>query len=106
MEIRTAGESIRSSKEVAWNMDDFKVKISEIKQPLCLVMVEVLGLMEVCQVLVVCEDLYQKGGAVEVMPSRLQGVDDGKKFSVVDVVVLFCQDEQLREVGTGVPVTI
>ena len=38
-------------------MDDFKIKVSEVEQPLSLTVVEVLGLMEVCQIFVVCEDL-------------------------------------------------
>ena len=77
-------------------MDDFEVKISEVEQPSCLVTVEVLCLTEVRQILVICEDLYGEGGTVEVMPSGLQGLDDGEEFSVVDVVVSFCWDERLR----------
>ena len=49
-------------------MDDLEVKISEVKQPLCLAMVEVLCLTEVCQVFVVSEDLDRKEGSVEVVP--------------------------------------
>ena len=53
-----AEEGIGSGKEMAWDMDDFEVKVSKVKQPLGLTTVEVLGLTEVCQVLVVSEDLY------------------------------------------------
>ena len=68
--------------------------------------IEILGLTEVRQVLVVCEDLYGEWGSVEVMSPGLQGADDGKELPVVDVVVSFCGDEQLGEVGAGVPIAI
>ena len=106
MEIRAAGEGIRSSKETARDMDDFEVKISKVEQPSCLVTIEVLCLTEVHQVLVIGEDLYRKGGAVKIVPPGLQSADDGKEFTVIDVIVSFSRDEQLGEVGTGIPVTI
>ena len=37
---------------------------------------------------------------------RFQGVDDGEEFLVVDIVVAFGGGEQLREVGTGVPIPV
>ena len=87
------GKSIRPGEKTAWDMDDFEVKISKIKQPSCLVMIEVLHLMEVCQVLVISEDLNGKGGAMEIVSPGLQSMDDCKEFPVVDVVVPFCRDE-------------
>ena len=67
MEIRAAGEDIRSGKEVARDMDDFEVKISKVKQPPCLATVKILGLTEVSQVFVVSEDLDGKRGSMEVV---------------------------------------
>ena len=93
MEVRAAEEGIRSGEEMAWYVDDFEVKISEVEQPLHLLTIEVLCLTEVCQVLVVSEDLDGKRGTVEIVSPRLQGADDGKEFSVVDVIVVFCWDE-------------
>ena len=55
--------------------------------------VEVLGLMDVCQVLVVSKDLYREGGTVEVVPPGLQGVDNDEEFSVTDIVVAFGWDK-------------
>ena len=101
-----AGEGIRSGKEAAWNMDDFEIKVCKVKQPPCLSTVEILCLMEVRQVLVVGKDLDGERGSVEVVPPRLQGTDNGKEFSVVDVVVMLCWDERLGEVGAGVPIAI
>ena len=93
MEVRLAGEGIRPGEETAWYMDDFEVKISKVEQPSHLTMIEILCLTEVRQVLVVCKDLDGKGGAVEIMSPGLQSADDGEEFSIVDVVIPFCQDE-------------
>ena len=101
-----AEEGIRSSKEAAWDMDDFEVKISEIKQPLRLAMVEVLCLMEVHQVLVVGKDLDGERGSMEVVPPGFQGMDDCEELSVIDIVIMLCRNKQLREVGAGMPVTV
>ena len=62
--------------------------------------------MEVHQVFVVSRDLDRERGTVEVMPPGLQGMDDGEEFLVIDVVVPFCRDERLGQIGTGVPITI
>ena len=106
MEVRAAGEGIRSSKEVAWDVDDFQVEIRKVKQPSCLATVKVMGLMEVRQVLVVGEDLDGERGSVEIMSPRLQSADDCEELPVIDVVVSFRWNEQLREVGAGVPVAV
>ena len=52
-------------------------------------MVEVLGLIEIYQVLVVGEDLDGEGGSVKVMSSGFQGVDDCEEFPVIDVIISF-----------------
>ena len=87
-------------------MDDFDLKISKVMQPLHLTTVEVLGLTEVHQILVVSEDLDRKEGAVKVVPLGFQYVDDYKELLVIDVVVSFSRDEQLGEVRAEVSVTI
>ena len=100
------GEGIRLSQKVAQDMDDLQIEVCKVKQPLHLVTVEVLGLMKVCQVLVVSEDLDREGGSMEVMPLGLQGADDCKELPVVDVVVSFSRDERLGEVGAGMSITV
>ena len=40
------------------------------------------------------------------MSPGLQGTDDCKEFSVIDVIVTFCWDERLREIRAGVPIAI
>ena len=69
-------------------------------------MVEGLGETEVGEIFMVSEDLYRERGSVEVVLPTLQGMDDGKEFSVIDVIVSFCQGERLGEVGTGVPFAV
>ena len=101
-----AGEGVRSSKKAAWDMDDLEIEVCKIEEPSHLMTVEVLGLMEVCQVLVVGKDLNGEWGSVEVMSPGFQGADNGEELPVIDIIVLFCWDEQLGEVGAGVPVAI
>ena len=68
-------------------MDHLEVKVSKVNEPTRLAMVKCLGLTEIGQVLVVSEDLYWKGGAVEIVAPGLQGTNDCEEFPVVDVVV-------------------
>ena len=75
------------------DVDDFQIEVDKIEQPLSLTAVEVLGLMEVHQVFMVSENLYREGGSVEIISPGFQDMDDGKEFSVIDVIVAFCWDE-------------
>ena len=52
------------------------------------------------------EDLYRKGGAMEVVAPGFQGANDGEEFAVIDVVVALGGGEGLREVGARVPVAV
>ena len=74
-------------------MDHLEVKVSEVNEPSCLLAIERLGLVEVGEVFVVCENLYRERRAVEVVMPGLQGTDDRKEFSVIDVVVSFSRRE-------------
>ena len=55
--------------------------------------IKVLGLMEVCQVLVVSEALNGKWGTMKVMSLGLQGMDDCEELPVIDIIVLFCRNK-------------
>ena len=46
-----------------------------------------------------------RGSLKIVLPFR-EGKDDSKEFSVINVVVVLSKGESLREVGTGMKVTI
>ena len=87
-------------------MDHFQVEIGEINKPACLSTIECLGLAEVGKIFVVGEDLYREGGTMEVVTPRLQGVNDGEKFAIIDIVISFSGGEGLRQVGTWVPVAV
>ena len=106
MEIGAAGQGIRSGKKMAWDMDDLEIEICKVEQPSCLATVEVLGLTEVRQVLVICEDLDGEGGPMEIVSSGFQGTDNCKELPVIDVVVPLCRNERLREVGTRMPIAV
>ena len=67
MEVRAAGEDIRTSKEASQDMDDLEVKVGKIEQPSGLSTVKILGLTEVRQVFVVYEDLNGERRVIEVM---------------------------------------
>ena len=71
-----------------------------------MVAVERLGLAEISKVLVVGEDLYGKGGAVEIVAPGFQGANNGEKFPVVNVVISFSGGEGLQEVRAGMPIAV
>ena len=48
-------------------MDDFEIEVHKVKQSSGSVAVEVLGLLEISQVVVVSEDLDEERKAVEVV---------------------------------------
>ena len=87
-------------------MDHLQVEIGKVNKPAGLSMVEGLGGVEVSEVFVVGEDLYGEWGSMEVVSPGFQGLNDGKEFSVVDVVVSFYWGEQLGQVGAGVPLAM
>ena len=74
-------------------MDHLEVKVGEVDEPLCLSAIERLGLAEVGEVFVVCENLYRERRAVEVVTPGFQGADDCEEFSVIDVIVSFSRRE-------------
>ena len=87
-------------------MNNFQVKIGQVKEPSGLAFVQFLGLTEICQVLVVGKHLYWERRTKEIVSSRFQGSDNSQEFPIVNVIVLFCSNEQLEEVGAGVPFTV
>ena len=101
-----AGKGIRSREEFSGDMDHFKVKVGKVNKPTHLAAVKRLGLSEVGEVLVVGEDLHWERGTVKIVAPGLQGANHCKEFAVVDVVVALGGGEQLRKIGTRVPVPI
>ena len=95
-EIRSAGEGIGTGEEFSGDMDHFQVEVGEVDEPACLAAVKHLGLVEIGEILVVGEDLYGKGGTMEIVAPRFQGANDGKELAVIDIVVLLGGGEGLR----------
>ena len=67
-EVGMAREGVRAGEEFAWDMDHFQVEVCKVDKPMGLSSVEVLGGMEVGEVLMVGEDLDWEGGSMEVVP--------------------------------------
>ena len=44
--------------------------------------------------------------SLHVLPPFSESKDDCKEFSIINIIVMFSQEESMREVGTGVKVTI
>ena len=86
-EIWAMQEGIRACYKFSWDMDNFQVEVGEVNKPMGLSMVKGLGETEVGEVFVVNEDLDRKWGSMEVMSPGFQHSDDGKEFSVIDIVV-------------------
>jgi len=72
-----------------------EVKPGEVQGPLCLAVVQLVGLSEVRQVLVICVDLKLLIGAFKEMPPLLQCTHDHQHLFVMDLVVLLCVREAL-----------
>ena len=56
-EVGVVGEGIWACKKFPWDMDHFQIEVSEVDEPVGLLMIEGLGGMEVGEVFMVSEDL-------------------------------------------------
>ena len=90
VDIPSPGEHIDLLGESARSMVDVKVEGAEEFGPTSLSAVEVSLFEKVLKVFVVGKDLDAMAGAFQVVAPVLEGLDDGEKFLVVDVVVAFC----------------
>ena len=54
----------------------------------------------------ISENLDGEGGTMEVVSPGFEGMDDCQEFSIIDIVILFCWREGLREVRARVPFAI
>ena len=65
-----------------------------------------MRVFDIGQIFVIRDDRDGVRGSLEIMLPFQEGKNDGKEFSVVDVIILFYKREGFREVGTGVRVAI
>ena len=100
--IRAVGEGVWSCQGLSRDMDHFQIKVGKVNKPLGLSMIEGLGRVEVGKVFMVSKDLHGKWGSMEVVSPGFQGADDGKEFSVIDVVVSFSWGERLGKIRARV----
>ena len=71
------------------------VEAGEVERPARLSAIEILGSLEVLQVLVVCPDLYRVPRSLQVVTPFLQTTNNCKQFLVMDLVVAFRGIERL-----------
>ena len=67
---------------------------------------KVLGLFEIPQILMICYHYHWVFSSGEVVVPLLQGLDDHKEFSIIDVIVSFCQREDGRVICTGMEISV
>ena len=90
VDIPSPGEHVDLLGEPTRSMVDVKVEGAEEFGPTSLSAVEVSLFEKVLKVFVVGKDLDAMAGAFQVVAPVLEGLDDGEKFLVVDVIVAFC----------------
>ena len=83
-----------------------EMKLLKEVGPASLAMVEVLRIPEICEILMISENLKGKRIAKEVLAPFLQCGHNCKEFLVVDFVVVFCFVETLRAEGNREPFAI
>ena len=104
--IGAAREGVRSAKVFSWDVGKAEIKLREVEEPVSLATFEFLGLAEVCEIFVVSEYMDRGWGSKEIVSPGVEGSYDCKEFSVIDIIVALSRAERLREIGTGVPVTV
>ena len=65
--VRVAGEGVWTRKKPSWDIDHVQIEVGGVNKPMGLSMIEVLGGVEVGEVLVVGEDLYRERISVEIV---------------------------------------
>ena len=84
--VWTPGQSIGFIKST-WFVDDCEVKLGEEEGPSCLSSGEFLLCAKICKIIMICPNFENLGVSFKVVLPVLEGLDDGKEFFVVNVVV-------------------
>jgi hypothetical protein len=87
-------------------MEELEVKLGKEKALSGLSAVEFLGGLEVRQVLVIRKDHSGKRGTMEIVAPGLQSLNYAEQFAIVDFIVPLGRIRRMRDVTTGMPVTI
>ena len=87
-------------------MDKLVVELGKLGDPLLLSVVQLLWLLEVLKVQVIGVDNCLVGVSVEVMSPFSKSFHDREEFSVIDLILSFCQVESLGEESYGVSLSV
>ena len=87
-------------------MNEDKVETREVFLPMCLMAAKLLRVFEVREVLVIHQDSERMGSAFEIVTPFLEGADDGKKLTVINIVIVFCVIERARHESNWMPIAI
>jgi len=101
--VGSAGECIRLTHRPSGFVMECEVEAGQVKGPLGLPPVQLLGRHEVLQVLMVRPDLALIFRALNEVPPLLEGSDDRQHLLVVDLIVLLDGGQGLGEEGNRVP---
>jgi hypothetical protein len=74
-------------------VNESEVEFGEKQGPACLAVRELLFGLEIDEVIVVCPDFKGFGVAFQVVAEGFEGMDNGKKFFIINIVILFCREE-------------
>jgi hypothetical protein len=58
---------------------------------------------EIDKIIVVCPDFKGFRVSFKVVAKGFKGMDDSEEFFVMNIVILFCREEQLGKIGDWVP---
>ena len=98
------GERVGLGVSCAQFMCEQKVKPAEVERPASLVVSEVLCCMPILEVAMVRDNVKWLRETFEIMPPIFKGANDGKHFSVVDLIVMFRLCHRLGTISYRMPV--
>ena len=110
--IQGSINGVMAREGVSWDhfgiREDFPddIKVLEKQGPVSLASRQFAGVFDIGEVFVVGDDGDEMGGSLDVLFPFLQCENDGKEFTIVDVIVSFSGNEGLGEIGTWVWVAI
>ena len=82
------GQSVSFVKS-SWFVDDREIELEEEEGPASLTVREFLFCVKVRKVVVVCPDFEELGVSFKIVVEGFQGTNDGKKFFIMNIIVLF-----------------
>src|SRR6202795_1195253 len=87
--VCAAGEGVRLAHALSWLVVEGEVEAGQVEGPSGLAAVELLGSLEVFEILMVRPDLKRLARAFQVVSPLFQRSDDRQHFHVMDLVVAF-----------------